>query len=115
MKNQETFEEMMEGGKFFINVSVDNDKYRVRIRENEDGTLGPLHVLRYGAHWKDCIGDNLIYWLALELQEARIKIKEADILAETAAEAVAIFAECDDNDPRGKDLLNAIKNYESLN
>lgn len=73
MEKRETFQEMMEGGKFLINVSVNNDKYRVRMAEG-----GGLHALRYGKEWRDCVGDNLIYWLAVELQEARNTIEKLE-------------------------------------
>jgi len=56
----------------FLEVSVSNDKYTVTM----DGKYG-LKALRYGKEWRDLTGDNLIYFLALELQEAREKIESA--------------------------------------
>ena len=38
---------------------------------------GRLKALRYGKEWRDLCGDNLVYYLALELQEAREKIESA--------------------------------------
>lgn len=73
MENQETFQETMEGGKFILNVSVNNDKYRVRMEEG-----GGLHALRHGEEWRNCVGDNLIYWLAVELQDARAMIEKLE-------------------------------------
>ncbi len=52
-----------------LNVSVYDGKYTVVM---EDGYR--LKALRYGEEWRDCVGDNLIYWLAVELQEARDEI-----------------------------------------
>jgi hypothetical protein len=54
-----------------MNVSVASGKYNVIM---EDG--GKLHALRYGEPWRDCVGDNLIYFLAAELEEARKEIIE---------------------------------------
>ena len=50
-------------------VSVNDGKYTVVL---EDGNL---HALRYGEPWgRDLAGDNLVYWLAVELAEARAQI-----------------------------------------
>lgn len=46
-------------------ISVNDGKYTVVL----DG--GKLSALRYNEHWQDLTGDNLIYWLSIELQEAR--------------------------------------------
>lgn len=49
-------------------VEVADGKYAVI----QDET-GCLKALRYGEEWRDCYGDNLIYWLAVELDELRKK------------------------------------------
>lgn len=49
-----------------LNVSVADGKYTVKMSQ-----AGRLHALRYGEPWRDCVGDNLIYYLAVELQETR--------------------------------------------
>ncbi len=51
-------------------VTVAEGKYTVVI----DG--GKLTALRYGEPWRDLCGDNLIYWLAVELQAARAALAE---------------------------------------
>ncbi len=43
-------------------VELDGGKYTV-IREND----GRMHALRYGEPWRDLVGDNLIYWLMVEI------------------------------------------------
>lgn len=50
-------------------VDVCDGKYSVVIDDDYN-----LIALRYGQSWRDCIGDNLIYCLAVELKEAREKI-----------------------------------------
>ena len=52
-------------------IEVCDGKYTVLIEET-----GGTSALRYGKPWRDCVGDNLIYWLAVELEEAREKLKE---------------------------------------
>jgi len=49
-------------------VSVADGKYTVKQDES-----GRIKALRYGEEWRDCCGDNLIYWLAVELDELRKK------------------------------------------
>lgn len=51
-------------------VTVADGKYTVVI----DG--GKLTALRHGEPWRDLCGDNLIYWLAVELQAARAALAE---------------------------------------
>lgn len=51
-------------------VSVDNGKYEV------DYIDGKLTAYRHGEPWRDCTGDNLVYWLAVELAEAREELEE---------------------------------------
>lgn len=51
-------------------VSVCDGKYTV-VQEK----AGSLKALRYGEPWRDCTGDNLIYYLAVELDELRRKNK----------------------------------------
>ena len=57
--------------KFSIDVTVCNGKYRVIMSED-----GNLKARRYGKPWRSLIGDNLIYWLTVELQEQRLLCKE---------------------------------------
>lgn len=51
-----------------MRVDVDGGKYTV-VQEPD----GRLHALRYGQPWRDCVGDNLIFNLAFELDAARNK------------------------------------------
>ena len=54
-----------------MDVPVAEGKYRVCIDEN----TGRLFALRHDEPWRDCCGDNLIFNLAHELEEARKTIK----------------------------------------
>lgn len=47
-------------------VKVYNGKYEVVISDT-----GKMIALRYGEEWQDITGNNLVYWLAVELNEAR--------------------------------------------
>jgi len=53
-------------------IHVADGKYTV-VLNNKQGTF---RALRYGEEWRDCCGDNLIYWLAVELDDARKEIME---------------------------------------
>lgn len=53
------------------NIDVNNGKYTVVF----DDETGKLTALRYGEPWRGIQGDNLVYWLAMELQEAREEIE----------------------------------------
>lgn len=48
-------------------ISLDNGKYEVIL-----DPAGGIKALRYGEEWRDCTGDNLIYWMAVEI----LKLKE---------------------------------------
>lgn len=50
-------------------VDVCDGKYTVVI----DG--GKLTALRYGEPWQDLCGNNLVYWLAVELKLARDELQ----------------------------------------
>ena len=52
-------------------IDVDSGKYTVVI----DG--GSLTALRHGEPWRDLTGDKLIYWLAVELRDARAALSSA--------------------------------------
>lgn len=54
-------------------VTVDDGKYEVIIEAE-----GGIKVLRHGEEWRDCTGDNLVYWLAVELAEAKLKLNIKD-------------------------------------
>lgn len=56
-----------------LDVTVSEGKYRV-VQDEQ----GCMTALRYGEPWRDCCGDNLIYCLATELQEAREKLKKQE-------------------------------------
>lgn len=49
-------------------IDVCNGKYSVII----DG--GNLSALRHGEPWQDLCGNNLVYWLACELRDARAEL-----------------------------------------
>jgi hypothetical protein len=48
-----------------LDVDVADGKYTVHIND------GNMKATRYGMAWRHLTGDNLIYWLAVELAEAR--------------------------------------------
>ena len=51
-------------------IEVGGGKYTVVIHDS-----GHMEALRHGEPWrKDLTGDGLVYWLAVELQEARNKL-----------------------------------------
>ena len=56
-----------------LNVTVDGGKYTV----TQDAT-GRLKALRYGMVWRDCVGDKLIYALAVEVESLREKLARAE-------------------------------------
>lgn len=49
-----------------VDVSVASGKYRVVMEHG-----GPLHALRHGEPWRDLVGDNLVFMLAVELERCR--------------------------------------------
>lgn len=54
-----------------MKVSVSEGKYTV-VQDDEG-----LRALRYGEPWRDCVGDNLIYSLAAELEATREAVMAA--------------------------------------
>lgn len=52
-----------------LRVDCYDGKYTV-IQESDGG----LHALRYGEHWRNCVGDGLILALAQDLDDARSKL-----------------------------------------
>lgn len=50
-------------------VSVNDSKYSVHMPHD-----GRLYACQYGEYWRDCCGDKLIHWLAVELREANERI-----------------------------------------
>ena len=53
-----------------MKIELDNGKYTII------GDVSSLKALRYDEEWRDLTGDNLIYWLAVELEAARREIKK---------------------------------------
>lgn len=54
-----------------LKVDVEGGKYTVI---QEQG--GTLKALRHGEEWRDLCGDNMVYCLAVELEEARKRLNE---------------------------------------
>ena len=54
-----------------LNVSVDNGKYTVIMEAD-----GRLHAMRHGEPWQDLTRNNLVYFLAAELEEARKRLAD---------------------------------------
>lgn len=74
-----------------LRVSVANGKYTV-IQLADGGT----HALRYGSHWRDCVGDGLILALAQEIEQLR--------------EIVALYVDADGVAPEYREQMeHAIK------
>jgi hypothetical protein len=57
-----------------IKVNVADGKYAVVIPDT-----GGLHALRHGEPWRDLAGDNLVFYLAVELHEARKQITDLNL------------------------------------
>lgn len=45
-------------------IELDDGKYKVVLKDD-----GCIYVYRYDEFWRDCTGDNLIYWLAATLDK----------------------------------------------
>lgn len=58
----------------YESVKVDGGKYEILLYEN-----GQLEALRHGQPWQDLTGNNLVYWLAVELRNARVAL--VDLIA----------------------------------
>lgn len=80
-------------------IDVADGKYTV-INDN-----GRLSALRHGEPWQDLTGNNLVYWLAVELRDARTTnqellslLKEAElfvrVLGLDSDPAAALAASC---------------------
>lgn len=52
-----------------MNIDLENGKYSVRQKRN-----GKLVAYRYGEPWKDLTGDNLVYAMAVEIEQLREKL-----------------------------------------
>jgi hypothetical protein len=63
----------METPELDLNLTVADGKYTV-----QRGPQTNLRALRYGEPWRDLVGDNLIFYLAFELQEAREKLAKLE-------------------------------------
>lgn len=81
-----------------LRVSVDGGKYTVVQTSNHD-----LYSERYGERWRELNGDNLVYWLAVELDELRkavttpppVKQPDRLTLAEAMAELDSLVPQAD--------------------
>jgi len=58
-------------------VTVADGKYTVQI--GVGAHAGHLNALRHGEPWQDLTGNNLVYWLAVELRDARAELKTLDV------------------------------------
>lgn len=54
-------------------TTFNDGKYAVVFHDN-----GKLEALRYGETWRSLTGDNLVYWLAVELQNAREELSKLE-------------------------------------
>jgi hypothetical protein len=76
---------------YAMEVPVANNKYTVI----QDAT-GRLKALRYGEPWRDCCGDNLVFYLAAELAEARLQITMLEAMKRRLQDMVPLFEEARD-------------------
>ena len=53
-------------------LKLDEGKYEIRM------VGGRLEAYRYGAPWRDLTGDNLIYWLLIQIAEERLHVENED-------------------------------------
>lgn len=72
----------MEQPKERLRVSVNDGKYTV-VMDNDCR----LYALRNGEPWRDCVGDNLIYHLAREVEVLRKEIDELKVRLALRAKA----------------------------
>ena len=76
-------------------IDLENGKYTV-INDN-----GKMSALRYGEPWRDLVGDNLIYFMMIEIVSLREKIKDQesavrlDIDSPTARDAIKAAMQAD--------------------
>lgn len=98
-------------------VAVDGGKYTVVIVGD-----GGLHALRYGQPWRDLCGDNLVFNLAWELNEARsdlaaLRASHAEMRS-LLSEMRDFYAEILDDTPADREFAErmdaVIRNAEAL-
>ena len=77
-----------------IKVKVDDDKYTVFL-PTEPQDHRNFRALRYGEEWRDLTGDNLIYNLAYELNEARAE--NARLRDMLIADTIYACTECNEH------------------
>lgn len=56
-------------------IVLDNGKYMIVYDKTNSF---PEKVLRYGEEWRNVVGDNLIFWLCVEIERLREANKERD-------------------------------------
>ncbi len=64
----------------FIDLLVNDGKYTILMDD------GDFRALRHGKSWRDLTGDGLIYWLAVELQEAKQELIKLNQIKEILKE-----------------------------
>lgn len=83
-----------------LEVTIADGKYTVIQAEN-----GALRALRYGEEWRDCCGDNLIYYLAAEVADLR-RWKDEALQVELSWDVQAVGIEL--NMPLGANIVKGI-------
>lgn len=85
---------------------------RVKVNEYEVvmEPTGRLHALRHGDEWRDCVGDQLVLVMAMEIE--RLREREQDLaekcdLIETIARQAILTAYSYRDDNRSKEWLTA--------
>lgn len=76
---------------------------------------GKLSALRYGEPWRDITGDNLIYWMFVEIEELRQFIAESGRSA-SGEPIYQIMATDDDDNPAVRNLWMDVSHeyYQSI-
>ena len=65
MRSNQIKREVNSSNNIVLNVVI-NNKYTVR-----QDLGGKVYVLRYDEQWKDCVGDNFILEMAIQIKESR--------------------------------------------
>lgn len=82
-----------------MNTETDPNAFRVDVAEGKYSVLhdgeGKMTALRYGEPWgRSLVGDNLVFWLAVELHEARSRKEPwASVMTVATNRAIRAFRE----------------------
>ena len=61
-------------------IKLDNNKYEIQHNfDDPNKTEVIFKALRYGEEWRNLVGDNLIYWLVMEIDELKKKLVNQEV------------------------------------